>query len=88
MTGYPSRPVPVDPGPCECGECNPCLYQSCKEPSLGAYGKRLCMGHGTEANRMLEAIGLGLGTGSTWEVKCAAVGKWLDARQLREAREA
>lgn len=46
------------------------------------------MGHGTEANRMLEAIGLGLGTGSTWEVKCAAVGKWLDARQLREAREA
>lgn len=76
MSGYPSRAAPVEPGPCDCGECHPCVYPGCIEPSRHVYGKRLCLAHGVKANRKLEAEGV-----VGWEERCVAVGKWLDAKQ-------
>lgn len=64
-----------------------CRFPGCRtgEPPMDAYGSKLCLEHGCQANDELDRHRTP-GEMLTWEKACSIVGKWLERMQPKRAQ--
>ncbi len=76
------REGPAD-APKEQAGLEACEFPGCLEDGFLCYRHRLCITHGTDANRMLGRLGIAMS--GEWEDKVREVGKWLAGVHALEA---